>query len=189
MENLMNLKLENCTFCNLSTTRTQVVKGRGSHHPLIMFLGECPGKEEDLSGKPFVGKAGQLLSRIIKVLGLTEDEVYISNCVKCRAFEGNRNCKPTESEMASCRVWLEAEISMLKPKLIVLLGATALESQLGMKGITTKRGVFYTSPDNTKTYFVMYHPAACMYDEDKQEDMKSDVLRLSAYIKRLKGVD
>jgi DNA polymerase len=151
-----------------------------------MFLGECPGRDEDISGEPFVGAAGQLLTRIIRAIGLSREEVYLANVIKCRPFIGSRNRTPTDSEIAACKIWLTAEIEALKPKLIVLLGATAMKSQLGMTRVSNKRGVFYSSPDEKRIYFVMYHPAAAMYDKDKQEAIKEDVLRLRAYLRRLR---
>lgn len=137
-----------CTRCShLVQSRTQVVFGVGSVHAELMFVGEAPGMDEDLQGEPFVGKAGQLLTRIIETMGLSRDTVYIGNVLKCRpdtpgkAF-GNR--KPTPMEMQTCWPYLMDQIKLIRPKVLVALGTTAVEGLLGktIKGITRMRGNF-----------------------------------------------
>src|SRR3954470_17997959 len=125
-----------CEKCNLSRTRTQVVYGVGNPNADLMFIGEAPGRDEDLKGEPFVGRAGQLLTDIIKAMKLTRDDVYIANVIKCRPPE-NRNPEPDELE--ECRPFIRRQIEMIKPRVIVTLGRFALQSLTGRDyGITSK---------------------------------------------------
>lgn len=188
--------LNNCTLCQLSETRKKVVRGYGGHSPLILFIGEAPGKDEenyageDGYGKPFVGRAGKIFDQIVRALGLSSKEYYVTNVIKCRPTEGNKNRQPTEEEISACSLWLEEEMKLLKPKLVILLGATALKSRLGLGKVSEKRGVFYPAPresDDTM-YFVMFHPAAAIYDQEGTvvEKIKEDILRLKPYLRRLR---
>src|SRR5947207_4190035 len=127
-----------CTKCRLAGTRTQVVYGVGNPNADLMFIGEAPGADEDRQGKPFVGKAGQLLTDIIKAMKLTRDDVYIANVIKCRPPE-NRN--PDPDELESCRPYIRRQIELIKPKVIVTLGKFALQSLLERSySITAARG-------------------------------------------------
>ena len=151
-----------CVKCpHLASSRQNVVFGVGSLEAELMFIGEAPGADEDDQGEPFVGKAGQLLTRIIQTMGLTRDTVYIGNILKCRPdtpgqSAGNR--KPTPEEMKTCIPYLHEQIDLIRPKVIVALGATAVEGLLGKTlGITRLRG-------NWKMYrgiplMPTYHPA------------------------------
>src|SRR5205085_11668799 len=124
-----------CTKCpNLASSRTQTVFGVGNPDAEIMFVGEATGADEDAQGEPFVGRAGQLLTKIIKAMGFARDEVYIANVLKCRPDTpgskfGNR--PPTPGEMQTCRPFLMEQIDIIQPKVIVALGATAVEGLLG----------------------------------------------------------
>jgi DNA polymerase len=126
-----------CTRCpNLVKFRTQVVFGVGNPDAELMFVGEAPGADEDAQGEPFVGRAGQLLTKIIETMGLSRDRVYIGNILKCRpdmpaSEPGNR--KPTPEEMQTCIPWLLDQIEIIRPKVMVALGATAMEGLLGGK--------------------------------------------------------
>lgn len=134
-----------CRKCpNLADSRRNVVFGVGDIHSPLMFVGEAPGADEDAQGEPFVGKAGQLLTRIIETMGLTRDTVYIANILKCRPdtpgqTAGNR--KPTGDEMQTCMPWLLEQIELIQPRVLVALGATAVEGLLGRStGISRMRG-------------------------------------------------
>ena len=124
-----------CTKCpHLATSRTQVVYGVGNPFTDLLFVGEAPGEDEDLKGEPFVGKAGQLLTKIIGAMEYTREEIFIANVLKCRpdmplGESGNR--KPKPAEMATCLPWLREQIALIKPKVIVALGLTAVEGLLG----------------------------------------------------------
>lgn len=126
-----------CQKCpHLVGSRTQVVFGVGSLDAELMFVGEAPGAEEDRQGEPFVGPAGQLLTRIIQATGYTRDTVYIANILKCRPDTPGRsrgNRPPREDEMDTCRPYLIRQIEILRPKVIVALGATAIQGLLGLK--------------------------------------------------------
>lgn len=129
-----------CTRCGLHGQRKQAVFSRGTGKVGLMFVGEGPGADEDEQGFPFVGKAGQLLDRMIEAMGFARDEVYVCNVVKCRP---PKNRKPEPDEMAACRPFLVEQIELVDPKVIVALGATALEGLLGVSGgITRLRGTW-----------------------------------------------
>lgn len=135
-----------CTKCQpLAASRTQVVFGVGNINARLMFVGEAPGADEDAQGEPFVGRAGQLLTKMINAMGLSRADVYIGNVLKCRpdmppGSQGNR--PPTQSEMTDCLPYLQAQIAIIRPEVIVTLGATALQGLLGLGGINKHRGVW-----------------------------------------------
>jgi uracil-DNA glycosylase family 4 len=161
-----------CVKCpHLASSRKNVVFGVGSPDAELMFIGEAPGADEDEQGEPFVGKAGQLLTKIILAMGLTRETVYIGNILKCRPdmpgqAAGNR--KPTQDEMNTCIPYLHEQIDLIRPKVIVALGATAVEGLLGKTiGITKLRG-------NWKTYrgtplMPTYHPAYLLRNQAPSE--------------------
>ena len=127
-----------CTRCRLHQKRTQTVFARGTGSSGLCFIGEGPGADEDAQGFPFVGKAGQLLDKMIVAMGLSRDEVYVCNIVKCRPPD---NRKPAPDEMAACQPYLERQLELLRPEVMVALGATAVEGLLGItEGITRMRG-------------------------------------------------
>jgi len=161
-----------CVKCpHLASSRKNVVFGVGSLEASLMFVGEAPGADEDEQGEPFVGKAGQLLTKIIQAMGLTRETVYIGNILKCRPdtpgqTAGNR--KPTGEEMATCLPYLHEQIDLIRPKVLVALGATAVEGLLGRTaGITRLRG-------NWQTYrgiplMPTYHPAYLLRNQALSE--------------------
>ncbi|MGO9015527.1 MAG: uracil-DNA glycosylase [Dissulfurispiraceae bacterium] len=124
-----------CTRCKLSKGRTKIVFGEGNANTRIMFIGEGPGKEEDIQGRPFVGDAGQLLTRLIEKMGLKREDVYIANIVKCRP---PMNRDPQEDEIATCFPFLEKQIEIIAPRVIVSLGKIAAYVLLGISGPITK---------------------------------------------------
>ncbi len=130
-----------CTQCGLHAGRTNTVPGEGAPQPEIMFVGEAPGADEDAQGRPFVGRAGQLLTKMIEAMGFQRDEVFIANICKCRPPD---NRKPEPDEMEACLPYLKAQIALLKPRVIVCLGGTATEGLLGLTGITRVRGNWHT---------------------------------------------
>jgi DNA polymerase len=164
-----------CVKCpHLASSRKTVVFGVGSIDAQLMFVGEAPGADEDEQGEPFVGKAGQLLTKIIQATGLQRGDVYIANILKCRPdtpgqSAGNR--KPTSDEMATCIPYLHEQIDLIRPKVIVALGATAVEGLLGKTiGITKLRGGW-------KTYrgtplMPTYHPAYLLRNQAMSEKRK-----------------
>ena len=137
-----------CIKCpNLASSRKNVVFGVGDIHAQLMFVGEAPGADEDAQGEPFVGAAGQLLTKIIQTMGLSRDRVYIANILKCRPdtpgqTSGNR--KPTPDEMKTCIPYLHSQIDLIQPRALVALGGVAIEGLLGKSGITRLRGQWHT---------------------------------------------
>ncbi len=157
LEDLSRL-VRGCTRCDLHKTRTNVVFGEGNPRADLMFIGEGPGRDEDLQGRPFVGRAGMLLTKIIKAMGLRREDVYIANIVKCRP-PGNRN--PQLDEITECLPYLEKQIELVKPKVICALGSVAAQTLTGRhNGITSLRGRFheYLGIPVMPTF----HPAACL---------------------------
>lgn len=139
-----------CWACPLWKTGTQTVFGDGSRHAKVIFVGEQPGNDEDLAGKPFVGPAGKLLDKALVEAGIARDEVYVTNVVKHFKWEpkGKRRIhkKPNGKEIAACRPWLEAELEVLRPKVLVCLGATAAQALLGKEfRVSQRRGEFVQS--------------------------------------------
>ncbi|HDN58419.1 MAG TPA: uracil-DNA glycosylase [Candidatus Marinimicrobia bacterium] len=149
-------EVKKCFRCPLAEQRTQIVFGEGNPDALLMFIGEAPGEEEDRTGRPFVGKAGQLLTRIVRSVNLTREEVYIANMVKCRP-PGNRN--PTLQEIETCFPFLEAQIAIINPSIIVALGSVAASYLLDTKlPISKLRGQWYDWRGGKKI-FPMFHPS------------------------------
>jgi len=136
-------RIDQCRDCPLGETRNKTVPGTGCLDPDIMFIGEGPGRDEDLQGLPFVGRSGKILDRLIKRMGYSRDQVFIGNIVKCRATEDYQMKKdraPSTEEMGACIHYLVEQISQVRPKVIVTLGNTALEGLFGFRGITKRRG-------------------------------------------------
>lgn len=155
--------VESCRKCDLGSTRRKTVPGQGTEHPEIMFVGEAPGEEEDRQGLAFVGAAGQLLTKMIAAMGLSRDEVFIANILKCRP-PGNR--APQPDEMDCCIPFLKQQIAVLKPKVIIALGGTAVRGLLRTEvGITRLRGSWqsFEGIDLMPTFhpsFLLRNPAA-----------------------------
>lgn len=164
-----------CVKCShLVASRTQVVFGAGNPHAELMFVGEAPGADEDAAGEPFVGKAGQLLTKIIQAMGFTREDVYIANVLKCRpdmppGVTGNR--KPKPEEMSTCLPWLEKQIELIQPRIMVALGATALEGLLGATAPVSKmrgRWLEFRGIPVMPTY----HPAYLLRNQSISEKRK-----------------
>ena len=165
---------KNCTKCKLCNNRHNVVIGAGNKSAKIMFIGEGPGADEDMQGIPFVGKAGKLMDKAFEGVGIKRDEVYIANIVKCRP-PNNRN--PEYEEADACKEYLESQIKLVNPEIIVLLGGIALKNILGKEyGITASRGKWFEK-DRIK-YLPTFHPAALLRDETKKIDFWNDLKKL-----------
>lgn len=148
-----------CTKCPLASTRTQVVFGTGRPDADLMFVGEGPGADEDRTGEPFVGRAGKLLTTLIEGIGLTRDDVYIANVVKCRP-PGNRDPQP--EEIAACRPYLDRQLELIEPKVVVTLGNFATKLLLDTKvGITKLRGQQFPFRGDA-TLIPALHPSAVL---------------------------
>lgn len=179
-ETLDSIRLEigDCQRCPLSTGRTQVVHSTGNPNAELMFVGEAPGADEDAQGFPFVGRAGQLLTKMIEGIGYKREDVFIGNINRCRP-PGNR--APTIDEAHTCRPFLLREIAVVRPKVVVVMGNTALHNLLDTKeGITKVRGVF-------RDYFgvkVMptFHPAYLLRDPNKKREAWEDLKMVRDYL-------
>jgi len=171
-----------CTKCDLCKTRTNAVPGKGNFKSDVIFVGEAPGRNEDKSGEPFVGVAGKKLSIALEEAGISRDTVYITNIVKCRP---PNNRVPSTDERNTCKEYLKEEISIIKPKIICILGNTVFNSILGGSEITKFRGKI-ARKDN-QLYFLTIHPAATIYNQKLVDVLKNDIVKLFGLIKELKN--
>ncbi|WP_418740529.1 uracil-DNA glycosylase [Enorma sp.] len=172
--------LGDCRLCELCQTRTNIVFGVGNPHARVMFVGEAPGRNEDLQGEPFVGRAGENLNAILSLAGLTRDEIYIANVLKCRP-PGNRDPKP--DEVLACSPFLREQIRSIWPDVIVTLGNPATHFVLKTEtGITRLRGRFH----QTGHFTVMptFHPAAALRNPAWQELLEDDFRMLGDWLER-----
>jgi DNA polymerase len=171
-----------CTRCPLAATRTQVVFGVGDPNADLMFVGEAPGREEDLKGEPFVGRSGKLLDKLVlEEMGLTRDQFYVSNTILCRPPQ-NRDPRP--DEISSCRPYLERRIEIIKPRVIVTLGNFATKLLLDTTdGITKVRGRTY--PYGDATLVPTYHPSAALQGGGGEviARMRADLVRAKQVLK------
>lgn len=169
----------NCKKCKLCANRNNIVFGQGNKNADIMFIGEGPGADEDMQGLPFVGKAGKLMNMAFEGLGINRSEVYIANIVKCRPPS---NRVPEQDEAMACLNYLRNQVILVKPKIIVLLGSTALKNILGQEhSITASRGKWVEKKGIL--YMPTWHPAALLRDENKKiefwKDLKEVVKRFN----------
>jgi len=178
-----------CRACDLYKTGTQTVFGEGAEQASVMFVGEQPGDREDVEGKPFVGPAGRLLDEALEAAGIDRGRVYITNAVKHFKWkpQGKRRLhqRPNAAEISACRPWLDAEIGLIKPKILVLLGATAAQALLGRDfRVSLQRGQFIERP-GLPLIMATVHPSSILRapdDESRQIEMEAfvrDLKRLS----------
>ena len=170
--------LGECTRCRLHTTRNKIVFGVGNAHAQLIFVGEGPGRDEDMQGLPFVGRAGKLLTQMIEAMGLTRDQVYIANVVKCRPPE---NRKPEEDESATCSPFLYRQIDAIAPKAIVCLGLTAAQSLLKTKDSISKIRGQWLDYRGTKL-MVTYHPAYLLRNPPAKREVWDDLQKVMALL-------
>ena len=171
--NRINEEIQNCRKCDLYKSRKQAVLGEGNIETKLMFIGEAPGEEEDKQGRPFVGRAGKLLTKLIEKAGHKREEFYIANICKCRP-PGNRT--PTLEEMESCFPYLQEQIKIINPKVLCLLGAVAGQAFLNRKvKITKERGTVVKW--NDKLLFLTYHPAYVLRNPKEEETLYRDIKR------------
>lgn len=165
-----------CSRCGLCQNRRHIVFGKGNPQARIMLVGEGPGGEEDARGIPFVGKAGRLLDKIIAAAGLPPEDIYICNVVKCRP-PGNR--LPTEEETAACKPFLREQIRIVRPALIVALGALASQTLLNDSGFRISKGRGQWRQGGIFPILPTYHPAALLRDEGKKRPVWKDFLQVA----------
>ena len=167
-----------CTLCPLHATRTQAVPGYGPANARIMAVGEAPGEKEDLQGKPFVGAAGKLLTKLLEGIGLSRNDLYITNTLKCRP-PGNRDPEP--EEVMACAHYLDEQIALIQPDVILLLGRHAVGRLLpGSRGISTVHGQKVVRGD--RLYVPLYHPAAALYNGSLLRTLEEDMQKVRGYL-------
>ena len=173
-------RCENCRNCPLGSTRTNLVFGVGRAPSELMFVGEGPGEQEDLQGEPFVGPAGKLLDDMLEMIGLDRTRVYIANTVKCRPPQ---NRDPAEEEMNACRPWLEQQIALVNPKIIVCLGRIAAGEMIRKDFRITREHGQWFEKDGIKM-MAIYHPSALLRDVSKRPETFADLRELRRVLRR-----
>ena len=171
-------EVANCADCALHQNRSRAVPGEGPADAQIMFIGEAPGFNEDKQGRPFVGAAGQFLDSLLASINLRREDVYITNTVKCRPLN---NRDPLPGEMAACRKYLDRQIALIAPKVIVTLGRHSLTAFLPKETISRARG----KPRSVQgaTLFPMYHPAAALHQQSLRSVIEADIQKLPDLLK------
>jgi uracil-DNA glycosylase family 4 len=162
-----------CTKCDIARLRCKVVPGEGAENASIMFIGEAPGWHEDQQGRPFVGPAGQFLDKLLASINLKRGQVYIANVIKCRPPD-NRDPLPTEID--NCRHWLDKQIELIKPKMIVTLGRYSMARYFPGKSISKIHGT--VQKRDGIIYFAMYHPAAALHQQSLKQAIEDDMQKI-----------
>lgn len=183
----LNMRMAKLCTCTLKEEATQAVPGEGSADAEILFIGEAPGKNEDLQGVPFIGAAGKFLALMLASIGLKREDIYITNIVKYRP-PNNRD--PLPDEILACEEWLHKQIKIIQPKIIVTLGRHAMEHFIPGKKISEVHGQSFqkTFPGlGTQTFFVLYHPAAALYNGSLRATLLKDFKKIPNIIKKIKS--
>ena len=166
-----------CKKCEIAKSRTKAVPGEGAENADIMFIGEAPGWHEDQQGRPFVGPAGKFLDDLLASIKLKRQEVYITNVIKTRP-PNNRD--PLPDEITNCRPWLDRQIELIRPKMIVTLGRYSMAMFFPGKTISKIHGT--AQKQNGVLYFAMYHPAAALHQQNLRQTLQSDMLKIPALL-------
>jgi uracil-DNA glycosylase family 4 len=180
----VHAQVRTCTLCRLAQTRTLAVPGEGPHDAKIMFIGEAPGFHEDQQGRPFVGAAGQFLEELLRSINLSRRDVFIANVIKCRP-PGNRD--PELDELAACRPYLDQQIALIKPKVIVTLGRFSM--QLAFSGLSISRVHGTPKKVGDVIYFPMFHPAAALHQPKYRSAIESDMLKIPSLLTQLSPLE
>lgn len=177
-------QVRSCPLCRLSNTRTLAVPGEGPEGPQILFVGEAPGYHEDQQGRPFVGAAGQFLESLLGSIDLRRTDVYITNIVKCRPPD---NRDPQPDEIAACRPYLDRQIALLEPRLVVTLGRHSM--QIAFPGATISRIHGQPKRIGDVVYLPMFHPAAALHQQRYRSLIEEDFLKIPALLAELSTVE
>jgi uracil-DNA glycosylase family 4 len=172
-----------CKRCDLSKYATRSVPGEGPENSEIMFIGEGPGFNEDQQGRPFVGSAGKFLDQLFASIGMKREQVYITNIVKHRPPS---NRAPLPVEIAACSFWLDRQLELIHPKMIVTLGSHAMSKFYPDKAISKIHGSY--EKRNGIIYFAMYHPAAALHQQNLKYEIQQDMLKIPALLTEIKKV-
>jgi uracil-DNA glycosylase family 4 len=175
--NELNKEIALCQQCEIAKYRNRVVPGEGAEAADIMFIGEAPGWHEDQQGRPFVGPAGKFLDELLASIGMNRSQVFIANVIKCRP-QGNRD--PLPMEIQNCRVWLERQIEIINPKMIVTLGRYSMAMFFPGKSISKVHGTCQRRDD--VLYYAMYHPAAALHQGSLRQALLDDMLKIPALL-------
>jgi DNA polymerase len=178
-----NQQIALCQQCEIAKYRTKVVPGEGAEGAELMFIGEAPGWHEDQQGRPFVGPAGQFLDELLASISLKREQVYIANVIKCRP-QGNRD--PLPVEILNCRHWLERQIELICPKMIVTLGRYSMAMFFPGKSISKIHGT--TKIRDDIIYYAMYHPAAALHQRSLRQTIEQDMLKVPSLLAQAKSV-
>jgi uracil-DNA glycosylase family 4 len=173
-----------CQQCEIAKYRNRIVPGEGAEDADIMFIGEAPGWHEDQQGRPFVGPAGKYLDELLASIGLSREQVYIANVIKCRP-QGNRDPLPTEIQ--NCRQWLERQIEIIQPKMIVTLGRYSMAMFFPGKSISRIHGTAQKR-DNV-IYYAMYHPAAALHQASLRRAIEEDMLNIPSLLAQAETIE
>jgi uracil-DNA glycosylase family 4 len=176
-------QIAQCRQCEIARSRTRVVPGEGAEDAGIMFIGEAPGYYEDQLGRPFVGQAGQFLDRLLESIGLKREQVYIANVIKCRPT-GNRDPLPTE--INNCRRWLDRQIEIISPGIIVTLGRYSMARYFPGKSISKIHGI--PVKKDGVIYFPMYHPAAALHQQSLRQIIEADMKKIPGLLAETRAV-
>ena len=171
-------QVHSCTDCHLSQGRTQAVPGEGPEQAELMFIGEGPGYNEDMQGRPFVGPSGQFLEKLLASIGMSRDQVYITNIVKCRP-PNNRD--PLPGEVAACSKYLDHQIQLIRPKIIITLGRHSLAKYL--PGVTISKVHGKAVHKDGFILYPMYHPAAALHQQSLRPVIEEDFKAIPALLK------
>ena len=166
-------EIATCRQCELAGQRTRVVPGEGAEDAAILFIGEAPGWHEDQQGRPFVGPAGQFLEELLASIGLKRQDVYICNVLKCRPPD---NRDPLPIEIKTCQQWLDRQLQLIHPKMIVTLGRYSMARFFPGETITKVHGK--ARREGGVIYYAMYHPAAALHQQKLRETIKADMLKI-----------
>lgn len=172
-----------CQECEIAKFRTRVVPGEGAEDADILFIGEAPGWHEDQQGRPFVGPAGQFLDQLLASINLTRQQVYIANVIKCRPT-GNRD--PLPVEINNCRKWLDRQIELICPQMIVTLGRYSMAMYFPGKSISKIHGTAQKK-DNV-IYYAMYHPAAALHQQSLRQAIENDMQKIPILLAEAKNI-
>jgi uracil-DNA glycosylase family 4 len=182
---ILETEVHQCERCPLSGQRTNAVPGEGATNTVVMFVGEGPGADEDRQGRPFVGRSGQFLTRALQRLGISREEVYITNVVKCRPPE---NRDPLPQELEACSDYLERQVALINPRIIVTLGRFSMRRWFPAGSITRIHGKI-RNIGHGRVAMAMFHPAAALRHAEWQTAFEHDLQRLPALIARARAAN
>lgn len=176
-------EIANCRDCELAKHRTKVVPGEGPEDAELLFIGEAPGWYEDQQGRPFVGPAGAFLNQLLSSIGLSREQVYIANVIKCRP-PGNRD--PLPAEIQACRKWLDRQIEIMQPRIIITLGRYSLARYFPNESISKIHGK--ARKEGKVVCYPMYHPAAALHQGSLRQIIEADMLRIPGILQQAESM-